>query len=68
MHGLIKIGLVAGLWYNKLWTYPATGIILSLLVIYQIIRFSFTHSVVILLLTIVDITILALMYNEYKQA
>ena len=66
LHGLLKIALVIGLLKNKLWAYPASLIIFSLFVAYQIYRYSFTHAVGLLLLTLLDIIIIALVWHEYN--
>ncbi len=67
IHGFIKIGLVTGLWFKKLWAYPLAEIVLSLFIIYQLIRFSRTHSLILILLTLLDIVILFLVSHEYKR-
>ena len=67
IHGSIKIGLFSGLWFKKLWAYPLAGILLSLFVIYQSIRFFNTYSVFLLFLTLVDILIIVLLRFEYKR-
>jgi len=67
IHGSIKLGLFSGLLYKKLWAYPLAGILLSLFVIYQLIRFSSTHSIFLLFLTLVDILIIVLLRFEYKR-
>lgn len=41
-HGIIKMGIVAGLYLKKLWVYPLAQIFLSLLVAYQLYRFFHT--------------------------
>ena len=67
VHGLVKLGLVTALWQRRLWAYPLAGVVLSLFVIYQGVRFTFTHSVVLLLVTAVDIAIIALLPGEYRR-
>jgi len=67
IHGTIKIGLVAGLWYKKMWAYPLAAVIISLFVIYQVIRFFNTQSITLLLFTIIDIIILLLLKTEYRR-
>ncbi len=67
IHGFIKIGLVTGLWFKKLWAYPLAEIALAIFVIYQLIRFSRTHSLILILLTVLDIVILLLVNIEYKR-
>jgi len=67
VHGAVKLGLVTALWQHRLWAYPLAGVVLSLFVIYQGIRFSFTHSVVLLMLTVIDVVIIALLPGEYHR-
>lgn len=67
IHGSIKLGLFSGLWYKKLWAYPLAGVVLSLFVVYQFIRFFNTHSALLLFLTLIDILILVLLRFEYKR-
>ena len=66
-HGLVKAGLVTALWRNKLWAYPIAGFVLTIYVIYQTIRLFSTHSLLLLLLTIIDIIILLFLRPEYKR-
>lgn len=64
-HGLVKIALVAGLLRNKLWAYPASLVILSLFIAYQVYRFSYTHSVGLVVLTAFDLIVMVLIWHEY---
>ena len=66
-HGLIKAGLVLALWRNRLWAYPLAGVVLAIFVIYQAIRLFSTHSLILLLLTIIDIVIIMFLRPEYKR-
>ncbi len=65
-HGIIKIILVAGLLKEKLWAYPASLGVFGLFIVYQLYRFSFTHSIWLLALTVLDVGIIALTWHEYK--
>ena len=67
-HGLIKILLVIGLLRNKMWSYPTSLAVLGLFVAYQLYRFSYTHSVGLILLTIFDLFVMALVWHEYNLA
>lgn len=67
IHGAIKMGLFTGLWYRKAWIYPLAGILLSLFVTYQFIRFFHTHSIVLLFLTSIDLLIIILLKFEHKR-
>lgn len=66
-HGIIKLGLIIGLWKKKLWTYIVAETVFALFAIYQVYRFVFTHSVYLILLTILDVIIITLTWLEYKQ-
>ncbi len=66
-HGIIKIILVINLFRKKIWSYPATIIILFLFIIYQIYRISFHYSTFLVLLTILDVVIIYLTWCEYSS-
>jgi uncharacterized membrane protein len=65
-HGVVKIVLIIGLLKNKLWAYPASLVIFTLFIVYQIYRYYFTHSAWLLALTILDLVIIGLVWHEYK--
>ncbi|MCG5076713.1 DUF2127 domain-containing protein [Paraburkholderia tagetis] len=64
-HGVIKLWLIAGLLRERLCYYPVSMAVFGLFVIYQLYRFSFTHSFWLLLVTALDVAILALTWHEY---
>ncbi|MHB8710263.1 MAG: DUF2127 domain-containing protein [Minisyncoccota bacterium] len=65
-HGLIKIVLVAGLLRDKLWAYPSAIVVFSLFIVYQLYHYLFTHSVFLLLLTVLDLAVIWLTWHEYR--
>ncbi len=65
-HGLVKIVLVVALLKNKLWAYPWSLLVLSIFIVYQMYRFTFTHSVALILLTIFDLVVIWLIWREYQ--
>ena len=65
-HGLIKLALVLGLLRGKLWSYPASLAVLALFIAYQLYRYSYTHSFGLIVLTIFDTFVIALIWHEYK--
>jgi uncharacterized membrane protein len=65
-HGLIKLLLVAGLLRNQLWSYPASLLALVAFIAYQLYRFSYTHSVALILLTVFDLIVIALIWHEWR--
>jgi uncharacterized membrane protein len=66
LHGLIKISLVVGLLMDRLWAYPLSLGFLSFFIFYQCYRFSHTHSVPLILLTIFDLAVGYLIWREYQ--
>jgi uncharacterized membrane protein len=66
-HGAIKIAVVAGLYFKKLWVYPVAEVVLGLFILYQSYRFAHTHSILLLLLSIVDAAVILLIYKERKR-
>src|ERR1700680_2533178 len=65
-HGLVKLLLVIGLLKNKLWAYPASLIALGLFVLYQLYRFSYTHGAGLIVLTVFDLLVMSLIWNEFR--
>ncbi len=64
-HGLVKAMLSVLLWMNKLWAYPLAIAVFSAFSIYQIYRYSHTHAFVLLVLTVFDVMIVYLTWEEY---
>jgi uncharacterized membrane protein len=65
-HGAIKLWLIVGLLRKRLWYYPTAIVVFGLFIAYQLYRFSFTHSIFLLLLTALDVVVIALTYHEYR--
>jgi len=65
-HGLIKAVLVAGLLREKLWAYPASFAVFGAFIAYQLYRYSFTHDIGLILLSIFDLFVIALAVHEYR--
>lgn len=66
IYGVAKVGLVAGLLRGKLWAYPVALIVLGLFLCYQIYRLSYTHSIGLALVSLLDLIILALIWRDYQ--
>jgi uncharacterized membrane protein len=65
-HGIIKVCLVIGLLRNKVWAYPASCVVLSLFIIYQLYRYSYTHGFGLIVLTAFDVFVMWLIWHEYR--
>ena len=55
-----------GLLQKKLWSYPASLIVLGLFIIYQLYRFFYTYSLGLIVLTVFDLIIMVLIWHEYR--
>jgi uncharacterized membrane protein len=66
-HGLTKIVLVIALWRNRLWAYPLMILVFGGFSVYQVYRFSYTHSFWLALLTVFDVVIVCLTWREYRE-
>jgi uncharacterized membrane protein len=65
-HGVAKLLLVAGLLREKHWAYPASLAVLGLFITYQLYRYSYTHSVGLIVLTVFDVIVIGLIWHEYR--
>ncbi|WP_018430438.1 MULTISPECIES: DUF2127 domain-containing protein [Hyphomicrobiales] len=65
-HGIVKLLLVAGLLKGRMWAYPASLVVLGLFIVYQLYRFSYTHGVGLIVLTVFDVIVMWLIWHEYR--
>lgn len=66
-HGVVKLSLVFGLFRRKRWAYPTSIVVMSLFVVYQMWRFSLTHGVGLLALSVFDSVLVALIWREWRR-
>jgi uncharacterized membrane protein len=65
-HGIIKLFVVIGLLRSKLWAYPVSLVVLGLFIVYQLYRFSYTHGIGLIVLTVFDVLVMGLIWHEYR--
>jgi uncharacterized membrane protein len=65
-HGIIKSVLVIGLLRERLWAYPASFAVFGAFIAYQLYRFTFTHDIGLILLSIFDLFVIYLAVHEYR--
>ncbi len=65
-HGMIKIILAVGLLRDRLWAYPSAMGVFTLFIVYQLYRYTFTHSFFIAALTVLDAAVIWLTWHEYR--
>lgn len=66
-HGAVKIVLVWLLWKKKIWAYPLAIFFLFLFIVYQIYRFSYSHSFWLIALSVFDGLMIYLTWMEYRR-
>jgi len=65
-HGIVKLVLVFGLLKEKLWAYPASFVVFGAFIAYQLYRYSFTHELALIALSIFDLFVIFLAIHEYR--
>ena len=65
-HGVVKAVLVWGLLKERLWAYPASFVVFGLFIAYQLYRYSYTHDIGLIAISIIDLIVMALAWNEYR--
>lgn len=65
-HGVVKLWLIIGLLRKRLWYYPAAVATFGLFAGYQLYRFSFTHSLFLMLITALDLVVMVLTWHEFN--
>ncbi|EEA03532.1 conserved hypothetical protein [Burkholderia sp. H160] len=65
-HGVLKLWLVTGLLRGRLWYFPVSIVVFALFIVYQVYRYTYSHSVWLLLVTALDVVVIALTWHEYR--
>lgn len=65
-HGIVKLWLIVGLLRKRLWYYPTAMLVFGLFIVYQLYRYVFTHSVLLILITILDLIVIGLTWHEWR--
>jgi uncharacterized membrane protein len=65
-HGVVKLWLIVGLLRGRLWYYPLAIAVFALFILYQLYRFNLSHSPWLIVITVVDIVVIALTWQEYR--
>ena len=65
-HGIVKLWLILGLMRERLWYYPVALVVFGLFICYQLYRYGDTHSSWLLVITAMDLVVIALTLHEYR--
>jgi uncharacterized membrane protein len=66
-HGVVKVGLVAGLLLRQRWAYPTAIGAFLLFLVYQLYRYTHTYAPELLVLSAFDVFIIVLTWLEYGR-
>ncbi len=67
LHGGIKLAVLWLLWKRKLWAFPPGLAVFGIFVAYEIFSYIHTHSLVLLLVIILDLAIVTIVILEYRR-
>jgi uncharacterized membrane protein len=65
-HGIVNGFIVGGLLVRTRWAYHATFVVLTLFIAYQLYRYSYTHDIGLIVISVIDLIVMALAWNEYR--
>ncbi len=66
-HGAIKVGLVWALLRRQWWAYPVAMAAFAIFVAYQLYRYTHTHSIWLIGLSLLDCFVIVLTWLEYQR-
>ena len=67
VHGLVFITAVFALIHKRMWAFPTAGLMLLLFIIYQVYNLARDFSIIMMILTLIDVMILVLLRFEYMR-
>lgn len=67
-HGVLNLILVEGIWFRRQWAYTKAMRILLIFFVYQCVRLMFVWSYWLFIITLYDLVVILLLYNEYRHA
>lgn len=67
VHGAVKLFLIVMLLRRKYWAYPVAVGVFTIFIIYQVYRYTITHSMGLVLLSVVDVIVIVLTIIEYNS-
>ena len=66
VHGGVKLFLVVMLLRRRLWAYPVAIVVFVLFGVYQVYQYTFSHSLLLAALTVLDVAVIVLTVWEYR--
>lgn len=66
-HGIVKLFLVVALLKRQVWAFPTSIVIFGGFVLYEIYRFTLTHSIGLILFAAIDMAVIWFIWVEYRS-
>lgn len=66
-HGALKLGMVIALAMGAMWAYPAAMVMLTGFVVYQMVSWAESGSMILLALSAFDVVMIWLVWREYQS-
>jgi uncharacterized membrane protein len=66
-HGVVKVGIVTALLGRQRWAYPVAIFAFLLFLLYQLYRYAHTYAPELLMLSVLDVFVIALTWLEYTR-
>lgn len=66
-HGVVKLALVIALLREKMWAYPVSIAVFAAFIAYQTYRYTFTHSIMLMVLTVFDVIVIVMIWIEWRR-
>jgi uncharacterized membrane protein len=67
VHGIINGFLAYNLFRNRLWAYPVAVAFNAIVLVYEVYRYTHTHSILLLGFAVFDCAFIALTWREYRR-
>jgi uncharacterized membrane protein len=64
---VVKLWLIGDLLRGRLVYYPIAIAVFGAFIVYQLYRFHFTHSIWLIVITVIDALVIVLTASEYRQ-
>ena len=65
-HGVIKLALIWAMLRRKMWAYPLSMWVIGGFIAYQLYRLASTHSMALVVLSVLDAVVVYLIWHEYR--
>lgn len=65
--GIVDILLSYQLLRRRLWAFPVSLLLIGFFILYELIRLSYTHSLILSVVILIDLAVFFLIWREYRK-